>query len=106
VREVGFNEIVDGIHADLKVPIPKGIIRFVVRHLLKRMMSIMEKGKDRMIFGKCDIGHIYPEYDREGLCREFADLDETHELTRKEKGIQSTVDKEISYPPLRNKALL
>ena len=108
MREVTFEELVEKTHKSLRAPLPKGVVRFICRHALRRMYKIMQMKLRRLFLAKCDINGVYQDYDWEALCNEFMDVDETKELTQYQRRMLGTTKKftkrdakKISHTPMR-----
>lgn len=108
MREVTFEELVDKTHKSLRAPLPKGVVRFICRHALRRVYKLMQTKRRRLYLSNCDINGIYQDYDWKSLCNEFADIDETKELTLNQRRMLGTTKKftkrdakKISRSPVR-----
>ena len=80
-----IKDVASDIQKELPIKVPKAVIIFVCKHVIAHIIKVMRTNKHRISLKHSDLNQIYISYDRERICREFSDLDETKIVHRKRR---------------------
>lgn len=82
MQDVTFDDLIDEVHRDFPLPLPKKVVRIIIKTTLNRMFKKLSKPKTAITIKNSAITKLYNRIDFSKLKREFADVDETRELNK------------------------
>ena len=83
MKDVTFDDLIDEVHRDFPIRLPRKVIRVIIKSTLNRMFNILAKSNTAISIRGSAITKFYNRIDFNQLKRDFMDIDETKESDKK-----------------------